>query len=70
MNIVVDPDISGAELRQQLYKGNLVILTRLRALSDFVDYTREELTELFKPYDPEHVYEHIEPAEMAGVLGS
>jgi hypothetical protein len=69
MNIVVDPDISGAELRQQLYAGNLVILTRLRALSDFVDYTREELTELFKPYDPEHVHEHIEPTEMAGILG-
>jgi hypothetical protein len=70
MNIVVDPDISGAELRQQLYTGNLVILTRLRALSDFVDYTREELTELFRPHDPEHVHEHIEPAEMARILGN
>ena len=29
--------------------GNLVILTRLQALADFVEYTREELTELFKP---------------------
>jgi len=31
--------------------------------------TREELTELFKPYDPEHVHEHIEPDEMAKILG-
>jgi hypothetical protein len=69
MNIVVDPERSNAELRQQLYAGDLIVLTRLRALSDFVDYTREELTELFKPHDPEHVHEHIEPTEMAGILG-
>ena len=56
MNIVVDPEVSGEDLRQQLYAGSLVILTRLKALSDFVDYTREELTELFKPHDPEHVH--------------
>jgi hypothetical protein len=69
MNIVVDPEISNAELRQRLYAGNLIVLTRLRALSDFVDYVREELTGLFKPYDPEHVHEHIGPTEMAGILG-
>jgi Phytanoyl-CoA dioxygenase (PhyH) len=70
MNIVVDPGVSGDNLRQQLYTGNLVILTRLHALSDFVDYTREELTELFKPYDPEHVHQHIDPSEMARILGA
>lgn len=69
MNIVIDPAISGDDLRQQLYSGNLVILTRLQSLNDFVEYTREELTELFKPYDPEHVHEHIEPPEMAKMLG-
>jgi Phytanoyl-CoA dioxygenase (PhyH) len=69
MNIVVDPEVSGEDLRQQLYAGSLVILTRLKALSDFVDYTREELTELFKPHDPEHVHEHVDPAEMAKILG-
>jgi hypothetical protein len=67
-SIVIDPDVSGEELRQQLYAGNLVILTRLQALREFVDYTREELTELFRPYDPEHVHEHIDPAEMAKIL--
>ena len=49
--------------------GNLVILTRLQALADFVEYTREELTELFRPHDPEYVHEHIDPAEMAKILG-
>lgn len=69
MNIVVDPEVSGEDLRQQLYTGSLVILTRLKALSDFVDYTREELIELFKPHDPEQVHEHIDPAKMAEILG-
>ena len=62
MSIIVDPAVSGNELRQQLYSGNLVILTRLRALNEFVEYTREELTELFSPHNPEHVHEHIDPA--------
>jgi hypothetical protein len=31
---------------------------------------RDELTGLFAPYDPEHVHEHIEPAEMAKILGA
>ncbi len=70
MSILIDPDVAGDELRRQLYLGNLVILTRLQALRDFVDYTREELTELFKPHDPEHVHEHIDPAEMATILGA
>ena len=69
MNIIVDPEISADELRRKLYAGNLVILTRLGALSDFVEYTREELAELFKPHDPEHVHEHISPTEMASILG-
>jgi hypothetical protein len=68
MNIIVDPDISCDDLRQRLYAGHLVILTRLQALRDFVDYTREELEELFRPHDPEHVHEHIEPPEMAKIL--
>ena len=47
MNIVIDPDVPSDELRRTLYAGHLVILTRLQALRDFVEYTREELTELF-----------------------
>jgi hypothetical protein len=70
MNIVVDPDVSSDDLRRQLYAGNLVILTRLQSLRDFVAYTREELTELFRPHDPENVHEHIEPPEMAEILGA
>jgi hypothetical protein len=68
--VFVDPPVTNDDLRHQLYGGNLVILTRLRALGDFVEYTRGELAELFKPHDPEHVHEHIEPAEMAKILGT
>src|ERR1700691_4119564 len=68
MNIVIDPAVPNDELRRLLYAGRLVVLTRLHALQDFVDYTRGELTELFAPHDPEHVHEHIEPAEMAKIL--
>ena len=70
MNIVIDPAVSGDDLRKQLFAGDLVILTRLQALNDFVEYTREQLTELFKPYDPEHAHEHFDPAEMAKMLGA
>jgi hypothetical protein len=67
--VFVDPPLSNDDLRHKLYGGNLVILTRLRALGDFVEYARGELAELFRPHDPEHVHEHIEPAEMATILG-
>jgi hypothetical protein len=69
MNIAIDANVSGGCLRRQLHSGSLVILTRLQALRDFVEYTREELTELFKPHDPEHVHEYIDPPEMAKILG-
>lgn len=66
---LTDPEIPAADLRQRLYSGDLIILTRLRVLTEFVDYMRSELTRLFAPYDPEHAHEHIEPAEMAKLLG-
>ncbi len=69
-SILTDPAIPPAKLRQRLYSGDLVILTRLQALSEFVDYVKAELADLFAPHDPEHVHEHIEPAEMAKVLGA
>ena len=68
MTVFVDPALSSDELRQKLYDGHLVVLTRLQAVADFVEYTREQLTSLFAPHDPEHVHEHIEPAEMAKLL--
>ena len=68
--ILTDPDIPADELRRRIYSGDLIMLTRLRALDEFVSYLREELTALFAPHDPEHVHEFIEPTEMATILGA
>ena len=70
MTVFVDPDFSADALRQALYKGNLVVLTRLRAVSNFVEYTRDQLTQLFSPHDPEHAHEYFDPAQMAKILGT
>jgi len=67
--VFVDPNVPNDVLRQRLYDGHLVVLTRLKAVSEFVEYTREQLTELFKPHDPEHAHEHFDKAEMARTLG-
>ena len=48
----------------------MIILTKLPSVTTFVDYTREQLVDLFKPYDPERVHEYIDKAEMAKLLGS
>ena len=69
MSVYIDLDVPADAMRQRLYDGNLVVLTRLHAVSDLVEYARQELTELFKPHDPEHAHEHFDPAEMARMLG-
>jgi len=69
-SLLTDPEIPAGDLRQRLYSGDLIILTKLRALEEFVSYLREELAILFAPHDPEHVHEFIEPAEMAKILGA
>ena len=69
-SILTDPDIRAEELRCRLYGGDLVILSRLPALAELVDYVRAELTALFAPYSLQHVHEHIEPAEMARILSA
>lgn len=68
-SILTDPVLPPEELRQRLYTGDLIILTRLGALEEFVHYMRSELRDLFAPHDPEHAHEHIEPGEMAKILG-
>jgi hypothetical protein len=69
MTVFVDPDLNADELRQTVYDGNLIVLTRLQAVSALVDYTRDQLADLFRPHDPEHAHEHFDPAEMAKMLG-
>jgi hypothetical protein len=70
MSVFVDPDCPAPELRQSIYGGDVVILTNLPSVRTFVDYTREQLVDLFKPYDPERVHEYIDKAGMAKLLAS
>jgi hypothetical protein len=70
MTVMVDPALSDGALRQAIYDGKLIVLTRLPAVAELVAYTRDQLAELFSPYEPQHAHEHIEPAEMARLLGA
>jgi hypothetical protein len=70
MTLFIDPDVRPERLRESLYQGHLVVFTSLRSVKEFVDYTREQLTDLFKPHDPEHAHEHLDKEEMAILLGS
>ncbi len=45
MTVLVDPDLQDDALRQAVYDGKLIVLTRLQAVRDLVDYTRDQLTE-------------------------
>jgi hypothetical protein len=70
MTVFVNLDATPAELRRTLYDGNLVVLTGLQAVSDLVNYARDQLTELFKPFDPESAHQHFRKDQMARMLGS
>jgi hypothetical protein len=70
MTVFVDPDVPAALLRQRIYDGDVVVFTNLPSVRQFVDYTRGQLVDLFRPYDPERAHEHIDKAEMAKLLGS
>ncbi|MCW2932521.1 MAG: hypothetical protein JWM19_3483 [Actinomycetia bacterium] len=68
-NVLIDPGLSPDELRDELYAGSLVILTRLSSVAELVEHARLELTQLLSPHDPQHVHEHFSPEQMAGILG-
>lgn len=55
----MDPDCPASRLRANIHRGDLIILTNLPSVKTFVDYTRQQLLDLFGPYDPERVHEHI-----------
>jgi len=43
MTVFVDPDHSAPLLRQSVYHGNVVVLTSLPSVREFVDYTRDPI---------------------------
>ena len=70
MSVLVDPDFTAPMLRNAVYDGNLLVLTRLQAVREFAQHAREQLTRLFEPHDPEYAHEHFGPEEMASRLGA
>jgi hypothetical protein len=71
MTVYIDPVLTDdRELRQRLYVGDLIVLTRLRSVSNLAELMKEQLAELFSPHHPEHAHQYFEPAEMAKMLGA
>lgn len=68
-SIHVDPNFGDDQLRESLFRGDLAILTRLPSVSAFVEFARDQLTELFAPHDPESAHLHFSPDEAARLLG-
>jgi hypothetical protein len=69
MAIFIDPELSPSDLRQTLYDGHLIVLTHLPSVAALVNHTRDQLSDLFRPYEAEHAHEHFDKAEMAKMLG-
>jgi hypothetical protein len=65
----VDPVIDSDDLYAALYRGELVACTAVSAVSDFVEFTRAQLRELFAPHDPEEAHRHLSPEQTASCLG-
>jgi hypothetical protein len=61
--------MSPDSVREELFRGNLVVRTDIDAVGHLVEHARAWLRELFSPHDPEHVHEHASPAELAAILG-
>jgi hypothetical protein len=70
MTVFVNPEVPAPVLREALYGGDVVVLTSLNSVKDFVEYTREQLVGLFRPYEPERAHEYIDKLQMAQMLGS
>jgi hypothetical protein len=65
----VDPKVSNDDLRGLVYQGDLILLTGLPAVGEFVAFAREQLAELFAPHEPRQIHLHYAPADLARILG-
>lgn len=70
MIIYNDPDLTNEELRAALYAGDMVMRSGLPAVTELVEFARDQLAALFAPHDPQMAHEHYAPAEMAALLGT
>jgi hypothetical protein len=65
----IDPQVSNAELRNCIYRGDIVVLTSLAPVVEFVEHVREQLAELFHPHESRHAHLHHTQVDLARILG-
>jgi len=68
MAVHVDLQASPEMLRQRLYDGHLLVMTKLPSVAKFVDHARQQLIELFAPHDPLTISTVYSPDELADML--
>ena len=69
MAVYVDPVMSADEIRAEVFRGGLIVLTGLPAVGELAAHYREALETLFAPHAPESAHQHFSPAELATMLG-
>ena len=66
----IDPHLEEEELRLRIYDGDLILRTSVDAVWDLVRFARAQLTELFRPHDPEEAHLHFSPEQVASMLAT
>jgi hypothetical protein len=66
--VLVDPAPEQGDVRHLIYRGDLVLFTNVTAVAELVDFARDQLTEIFAPFDPEEAHLHFSPEEAANIL--
>lgn len=67
-SVYIDPPISDAVRRQQLYEGQLVVLSPRKSTLAFCEFARELIKEAFAPFDPETAQYHMPVEKFADIL--
>jgi hypothetical protein len=68
--LLVDPATDSSSLLRAMYAGDLVVMTKLAAVSEFRAFAREQLNELFGPHPLEEAHEHFDPETVAKLLAT
>jgi len=66
----IDPTFDDAERRERIFKGDVIIYTRVPEIEAFAEFTRNLITEVFAPHEPTAVHESRTPEELADILVS
>ena len=66
----IDPTFDDAARRERIFKGDVIIYTRVPEIEAFAEFTRNLITEVFAPHEPTAVHESRTPEELADILVS